>query len=72
LYLEQRELSAELDHEIVKVLWSRVVGPALVSLQREDVEQQFQRVLALKRLLHVDFTQVVDPPETEEMITFII
>ncbi len=36
-----------------------------MSLQREDVEQQFQRVLALKCLLHVDFTQVVDPPETE-------
>ena len=43
-----------------------------MSLQREDVEEQFQRVLALKRLLHVDFTQVVDPPETEGKATFII
>jgi hypothetical protein len=43
-----------------------------VSLQREDVEEQFQRVLALKRLLHVDFTQVVDPPETEGEAAFII
>jgi hypothetical protein len=61
--LEQGELAAKLDHEIVEVLGSRVVGPALVALQRQDVEEQLEGVLTLKCLLHVDFTQVVDAPE---------
>ena len=64
LVLEEGELAAKLDHKVVKVLGPRVVGPTLVSLYRENVEEELEGVLALKCLLHIDFTEVVDPPES--------